>query len=313
MDVILHLGAHRTGTATFQGYMRRHAKALAAQRVVFWGPRRARHGIYSGDLSENRSSRAAFRRAQVRVGRLLDQAAARGVQTVVVSDTNMIGTIEDNLAHGALYPCVADRLAQFAKPFKGHVTGVMLSPRSLEVYWCSVLAQGVAQGHDVPSRQKLHDLAVASRSWRDVVTDVAAALPGVPLRVLPFETYKGRPDALLAQATGIDAPCDTRRAWLNPSPKLPELRRAASDRGASPAALPFGMGRWNPFTNEEHAILREMHADDMMWLTSGADGLATLTEDCLRHRAGHTPPHGAQAKGQRDELEERHMARPGRR
>ena len=45
------------------------------------------------------------------------------------------------------------------------------------------------------------------------------------------------------------------------------------------------------------AALREACSDDMLWLTAGAEGLATLTEDRTGSRAGHTPPPGAQSKG----------------
>ncbi|MEM9577706.1 MAG: hypothetical protein AAF999_11920 [Pseudomonadota bacterium] len=308
MNVILFLGAHRTGMATFDDYMRRHAVRLASQGVSFWGPRRARQGILSRRGS---ADPAAVARAHARVRALLDRTAARGVKTLVVSDPQMVGSIEGNVTSRSLYPRAAENLSLVARPFRDHISSVMFSPRSLDTYWCSALARGVAGGVGIPGRAELRDIVDDSRSWRDVITDVASALPGVPIRVLPFENFMGRPDALLAKGAGFDAPFDGQRKWLNRSPGLPELRRAVSNRGGAPAALPFGMGRWNPFTNEEHAILREKHADDMMWLASGADGRATLTEDCLRDRAGPTPPAGAQAKGQRDELEERHMARPG--
>ncbi len=313
MDVILHLGAHRTGTATFDDYMRRHAEGLASQGVAYWGPRRGRHGILSRQVLSDRSDNAAFERAQSRVGNLLDRTAASGVKTLVVSDPHMIGSIEDNLSNGSLYARVAENLTRAVRPFSGRIASVMFSPRSLEVFWCSALSRCIAKGGRVPDRLELRDIVDEKRSWRDVITDLSMALPGIPIRVLPFEKFSGRPDLFLAQGAGVDAPFDGQRKWLNASPRLPDLRRAVSDRGASPTILPFGMGRWNPFTNEEHAILREKHADDMMWLASGADGLATLTEDCLRDRAGPTLPSEAQEKGQRDELEERHMARPGRR
>ena len=33
MDVILHVGAHRTGTKTFQDYMRRHVAPLSVEEM----------------------------------------------------------------------------------------------------------------------------------------------------------------------------------------------------------------------------------------------------------------------------------------
>ena len=48
MDVILHLGAHRTGSTTFQSYMRRSHSELSSSKVGYWGPQRTRQGLFAG-------------------------------------------------------------------------------------------------------------------------------------------------------------------------------------------------------------------------------------------------------------------------
>jgi hypothetical protein len=310
MDVILHIGAHRTGTTTFQDYMRRHSRTLEAGGVGFWGPGRTRRGLFT-ELHPKTSG--AAENAVKRVQTQLDRAEACGLKTLVVSDENMIGTVRDNLRSAHLYEKAADRVAVFARAFEGRISSVVISCRSLDLYWTSAMAYGVARGHPVPDATVTRRIAAQPRGWRDVVTDVAQALPGVPLRVMPFETFCGRPAAFLAAAADLDAPKDATRTWLNRSPNLPALRRVLTLRGEGGHALPFGMGRWNPFTNEDHAALREVYADDLMWLTAGADGLATLTEDHSRTRAEPMRPPGIQTRGQFHEHTERQVARPGRR
>ncbi len=314
MDVILHLGAHRTATTSFQCYMRRHAIPLSEQGVDYWGPQRARRG----GLSDGLPSRAEVSQgtdippdAPSRIAKYLRQAKKRGARSLIVSDVNMIGCLSSTINSKMLYPDVGARMTAFGKAFDGRISAVLISPRSLEYYWCSALAHGVTLGNHVPDHATLREIAMQPRGWREVICDLAQALPGVPLRVLPYERFVGQPDAFLAAGTGLDAPFDTQRSWLNRAPNLPELRRVLKDRGGAPVSLPFGMGRWTPFNNEENAALRERHADDMMWLTAGADGIATLTEDDLRSRAGPTPPIGGIEQGQSDELEKRQVARPG--
>ncbi|MEP2641911.1 hypothetical protein [Roseobacter sp.] len=301
MDVILHIGAHRTGTKTFQDYLRRHAAQLAGEQVEYWGPGRTRRGLFSA------AQDAGAERVQLQ----LAAARARGVKTLLISDENMMGSLRDTLRDGCLYASAGASLAHVARAFDGQLTAVVLSPRSLDYYWGSALAHGIACGAGMPGRDRLNAIVRSARSWRDVIADVAQAIPDVDLRVTPFERFAGRPEALLAAATGITAPCDRDRGWLNPAPTLPELRRVLPARGAPGSALPFGMDRWNPFTPEETAALREAYADDTMWLVAGADGLATLTEDNARTRAGQTLPVGARTKGHGDEHEKRQMARPG--
>lgn len=313
MDVILHVGAHRTGTKTFQDYMHRHAEPLAEAGIGYWGPGRTRRGLFAGIVPkpEVAKGRDLRRRAEGRVQLQLTAARARGLKTLVVSDESMIGSVRDNISAGSLYAGIGERMARFARAFEGQVTTVMFSPRSLELYWSSALSYGVARGHAVPERDKLRSIAYARRGWRDVITDLGCAVPDADIKVLPFEYYAGRPEVLLERGAGVEAPRDSDRAWLNRTPTLPELRRVLADRGTLGAVLPFGMERWNPFTPDEHAALRETYADDMMWLTAGADGIATLTEDHARTRAGQILPAGAQTEGHGDEHEERQVARPG--
>jgi len=313
MDVIFHLGAHRTATTSFQDYMRRHRDTLAAQGVGFWGPQRTRRGLHAGILPSANAHHHELSADCVsrRITDQLDHAQRKQLKHLVVSDENMIGTVRDNIRQGALYPRVATRLARFAAAYDGRVKTVLFSPRSLELYWCSALAYGVGRGVSVPDRTALRSIAMARRSWRDVIADIASAVPDAAVRVLPFERYAGQPRRVLQDGLGIDAPADSTRHWLNPAPQLPELRRLMAENGTAAAVLPFGMGRWNPFANDEHAALRELYSDDMMWLTAGADGLAILTEDRHRDEAGSTLPPVTHRKGRCDELEERKLARPG--
>ncbi|MFP4275005.1 MAG: hypothetical protein ACLFRU_08260, partial [Paracoccaceae bacterium] len=48
MDIILHLGAHRAASTSFQRYLRANMAALAAQRTGVWGPLRTRGGLLRG-------------------------------------------------------------------------------------------------------------------------------------------------------------------------------------------------------------------------------------------------------------------------
>ena len=311
MDVTLHPGAHRTATTGFQDYMRRHCEPLAHAGVAFRGPGPARRELSAGLLPSEQPKPARQAPAADHIRQMLDEARCSGTSHLVISDQNMMGSIAQNMSACVLYPDVGERISRCAEAFDGEVSAVMLSVRSLDLWWCSVLAAGIACGQPMPGQNDLQRVAQSVRGWRDVITDISHALPGVPLRVLPAEQFAGRPDALLSAGAQINAPRETCRQWLNRAPALPELRRALQDNGANTGQLPFGMGRWNPFDNEQHAALRELYADDIMWLTAGADGLATLTEDDARTRAAQTQPAGARMEGHTDEHEKGRMARPG--
>lgn len=284
MNVILHIGAHRTATKGLHDYMQRNAETLASQGLLFQGPGRRPRAIFGMAVPTCKAS------------------------TLLVSEPSILGSVRDNLLRGALYPDAGSRVATFARYVGRPLRRIILGIRSLELYWTSAVACGVWHGLPVPDRLALRSMARNRRGWREVITDLAKALPGVEIRVMPFECFAGRPDVFLSQAADIEAVPQPERRWLNRAPELPQLRRALAGQ---PVALPFGMGRWNPFTAEDHAALSEVHADDMMWLTAGAGGLATLTEDRTRTRAAQMPSPGPKAKGHSHEHTERQVARPG--
>jgi hypothetical protein len=303
MDVILHLGAHRTATTTFQHYMRDHVDGLAAKNTAYWGPERARTSVFPG-LFRNSTApkgRNLAKRAEGRIRLFAAQAKAQGVEQLLISDENLLGNCIQNIKAERLYPAAGERAARISSAFGGRVRRIVLSIRSQDIWWASAFALTVSRGHPVPSARRLDAIARNRRMWRDVITDLSCAAPGAQIDVLTFEAVTGRPERLLRTALERDAPKDTRRRWLNRSADLQTLRAGLAQQGSDPDLLPDSLGRWQPFTPEQTAMLRENYADDLHWLLAGADGLARLTEDTCPNRAETYLPSGALTKGQKDD------------
>lgn len=300
MDVILHLGAHRTATTTFQHYIRDQMEGLTGQGVAYWGPKHTRRSVFPGLFRPaiGTKGRNLARRAEGRVRMFCQQAQSAGVQQLLVSDENLLGTCHQNITAARLYPGAGERTARVSAAFGGRLRRIVLSIRSLDLWWASAAALTVSRGHAVPSARTLSAIAANRRTWRDVITDLACAAPGAEIEVMPFEAHAGRPDAVLRAALEHDAPPDAKLRWLNRSPDLHALRATLTLEGADPGALPDGQGRWQPFDAAQAAALRESYADDLHWLTAGADGLAQLTEDRHPTRADTSLPPGAMTKGQ---------------
>jgi hypothetical protein len=313
MDVILHIGAHRCASTTFQNYMRLNAGRLAHRGIGFWGPRRTRAGLFAAVIPVPGPARGRDlrRRATGRVQMHLARSAAQGCATLVVSDENMMGSVRGNLRIGELYCGVGERMARYHQAFGGRISDVVLNIRALDTYWASALGYGVMRGHALPGNAMLERLAGGARSWRDVITDVACAMPDARLWVLPFEIFAGRPEAQLGTLTGTEAPKSHARGWLNPTARLPELRAMVGPRRAQD--LPDGDGRWQPLSAPQAGALRARYSDDLMWLAGGADGLAWLMDDPQKPMAVQNPPHDLsktdRTRGRPYDHEERRMAR----
>jgi hypothetical protein len=311
MDVILHVGAHRSGTTTFQQYMRSQKDTLDAHNIGFWGPARTRKSVFPGLLSQP-SLAKDVKRASGRVQLHLGRSRTAGVKKLLVSDENMIGSSRQCLREGVLYPAIGDRMARISAAFGGQINRVILTIRAQDLWWASAAAFTVARGHAVPMPKQRDDIAQSARTWRDVITDLACAVPSADVLVTPFEQSAGNPHMLLNAATGGDAPSVANVPWLNRSSNARELRRRLVDQGADPSQIPDNTPRWQPFNPQHIAQLREKYADDLHWLVAGADGLATLREDPIRKRAGTSQPAGHMTRGHgHDSGQEQHIPKRG--
>lgn len=305
MDVILHIGVHRTATTSFQHYLRHHAAPLTASGVAYWGPHRTRQGLFSGILPDpmQPGRRDALSRARGRILLNIDRNERQGRDMLLVSDENMSGTVRENLRLGALYVGIGDRVARYCAAFGGRVTQVVVSVRSLDTYWASALAFGLTRGAGVPGLSRRNRLAYGERGWRDVITDLAEAVPGVPLRVVRFEDTGGRADAAFTAITGRTAPLGGGDLHRNRAPDLAELRAVTGGDG-----LPAGSGAWQPFDHWQRIAMQRKYQEDLAWLADGADGLAELARQsnkdgqtqCLRQTDG--------TRGRSHDIPQRRMA-----
>lgn len=316
MDVILHIGAHRTATTTFQAYLRANAAALAARGIAVWEPWTTRKGLFAGVVPAGGTAAPAgqLREARTRITGRLDAAEAEGMRQLLVSEENMIGAPRHNRRHGALYPDIAERIARFAEAFDHRIARVALSVRPQDEFWSSVLIYSVMRGQAVPTAPELAALAEAGHSWREVIAALAAALPGTEIRVLPHLPYAGRPDLRLMRMIarpGVGAPMlppSGHGKRRNAAPELPRLRELSSTRGSTAARLPRGEGRWSPFDLHQLCRLREIYSHDLCWLRAGADGLADFIEETGPAREGENPAADQTTRGQGNGTEERHLA-----
>ncbi|MCG7627422.1 hypothetical protein MHM88_06360 [Epibacterium sp. MM17-32] len=300
MKVILHIGAHRCATRSFQNYLTRKGDHLSQYGIVSWGPERTRkgllHGVQPGAVSV--TGRDPVERAKGRIALQLAAMQEAGTAALVISDARMLGALEQSLSLGTLYPGAGEQLSRLDHAFDGAVTDVMLNIRSPESFWASALSLRLEHSLRLPNARTLARIAASPRSWRDVIQDIYCAMPGARIRVFAHEVFASQPEAQLSAMTGVDCPPARGSFRLNACARLPELRSDLPGRFAR--ALPEGDGRWMPFSEAEAASLRESYYDDMMWLVGGADGLAELVEDPNKSDITATPPAAADRVPQDD-------------
>ena len=308
MQVILHLGAHRTGSTSFQTYMARHPVPDCA----YWGPDVTRGGLLGG-LHVFPQSPRTLRRIRGRIAVKLALLEKRGHTHLLVSDENMLGPMRSNLRCSALYPEVGMRIARAAHVFGPALGRVAVQIRALDSYWASVLAFSVSRGFAPPTGADLERLVQNTRSWRDMITELACAMPGVEISVTPFEQFAARPDLVLSHVLGGVAVSPVARApWVNRSPVLGQLRHAIAQAYPERVSLlPAGNGGWQPFSRAVRDVLRDRYSQDLAWFRRGADGLAIYHGHTASGVADRAAPTRETTRGSEDnDSQDRRMARP---
>ncbi|MGV6802618.1 MAG: hypothetical protein ACWA49_00320 [Ruegeria sp.] len=227
--------------------MSANARLMEDRGLVYWGPERTRsNGLNSLDKLTPDVCAGLHRE--------LDACMQDGAQKLLISQENFVGSMVRNFAYASLYPSALERGHLLAKAFGGRVSKIALNIRALDMYWASAAAYLFKRGNKPIEPKSWKRIADSKRSWRNVITDLSTAFPGIPFLVLPFEEFAGQQQAQLEVLTGQPAPDTGKETALN---------------GAVTPA-PHGL-------NAKQTMKLWMdYTDDLAWLASGADGLAEL-------------------------------------
>jgi len=289
MDVTLHVGAHRTGTTTLQRFLEANRSHLAAQGIGVWGPRRTRDGLFAGLVkAPNRITVEDMKRGDRSTGLIrveLARAELAGLRHMIVSEENMIGSMENNVNLRRLYPHAKVRIERFAGAFGTGCSRILLTIRSYDRHWASTLGFCLKIGYNLPDATLLKALVAQPIRWSRIVRDISTAFPEAEIIVSPFEGMVGLPEHQLETLLGFApaGPFSATREWHNASPDRRGLASILSDYQGQDVpqgehALRTGIGPWQPFTEDQRALMRAAYSQDLAWLRAGADGLATYID-----------------------------------
>ena len=293
VEVILHIGAHRTGTTSLQRALNRNRRNLIQNRVAYWGPGVTRSGRFSGllrgpGLEAGETARRIARDRGV-IALELQRLQARGLEALLISEENILGSMGANLRSGLLYPGLAERLGRFRAAFGDRCTRIGLAIRPLDAYWASALAYGLEAGVARFGAGTAAQLAGQPRNWRQVIADIAGAFPAAELLVWEFDRLKGRPNAQYRLLSGRRGSILGSGHAHNASPGRAALRALLAERGsnAEAARIGTGDGRFMPFSARQRESLAWRYQQDIDWL-----------RECSRS----TAPAGMPAGGQEFQL-----------
>ena len=116
MDLILHVGAHRTATTSFHRFLARNEAVLKDAGIAFWGPKQTRSRLFANSLSEAHARRRA---GAIQLAEAEEKRS--GVNTLIVSEPNLIGRQMENYRLATLYPQAEYRMQRVAGAFRSRM------------------------------------------------------------------------------------------------------------------------------------------------------------------------------------------------
>lgn len=305
MDVILHVGAHRTATTAFQRHLAAYRDTLHVYKTTFWGPKVIRGGLFggmsggAGPILPWQANRAG-KRAALRIKGLRQD----GMERLILSDENMLGNLRDVLEDTLLYPDAANRIAGFAKGFQGHNLTIGLGIRCYSTWWSSALAFRLSRGGPLPRTELRERMVTQPRRWRHLAEQIARAVPDARVAVWSHEAMGSAPHRILHDLTEI-ATRPSSLPILNAAPRAKALRDLLCNYGVDPDTfIRSSTDRFMPFEAYEADALRGQYQDDLTWLANGAGGLVDYIDAPLAETGAQT----VEGRGLPDDGEHRSLA-----
>lgn len=241
-EIVLHVGAHRTGTTSVQKYLYKNQQRLRENGIETFFPPATRKTTIS--LSSNSYPR------------------------VLISDENILGTMENNIRKGCLYPDAGERLLRY-NSFLGDVQTIYLSIRNTVDWWSSAISFITKYTGTFPDKRQLLNISNSSRKWSEVINDITSVAPNAEIVIREFSWKTDNPKQQLHNVTKWDGWKNTvaDKSRNNRRPTTHDMIAAFTQRGEveSLNCLPQEP-YFTPFGSAKSKELSQMYFDDIQYI-----------------------------------------------
>lgn len=217
-QVYLHMGAHRTGSSSFQMCLGQNAAALrdAGFDVLYPG----RDGADGGNLRlrlpaprDNVENEGAIvERAQTRL-----TAQLTGKPKIILSEENLPGLMM-GLFKGQFYADAEKRLTQLHGILPGPIKHLLFLVRPYDSFYASAWRLRAQDRRMDPFDTVRHRFLSIDQGWHDLVATIKDTLKPEQMTVLDFRHRPSSPDLVRLLVPELDIPLQEIEARVNTSP-----------------------------------------------------------------------------------------------
>lgn len=240
-EIILHLGAHRTGTTGLQNYLKNNNPIFAKNGYATTFPPTSRRIKFS--------------------------EISRGPVGTIYSEENSTGYMEENINSSLLYPNIKEYSLRLGDIIKS-TNIVIFSIREIYEYWNSSIMFCIKNGTaKLPSEAHLEKISSSSRGWSSVVSELSSNFPKETAIHIKDHRWKlGNPKQQLKSITNIPFVAETKsvKNVHNPKPDMEYvidiLKKSGDTCGAHRLAKIKG---GSIFTAEQIYRMKDRYLDDL--------------------------------------------------
>ena len=203
MEIVLHLGAHKTASTYIQQTLSANAELIASHDIGLVLPK-----AYRDRAAEMATPRRLFHRGASHAASafksFVDEAQAAGQSRLTISEENLLGTLDSVLFGSGFYDRAGASLRKIVNGATDRPVKALISVRSYADYFASAWAQALRNGPYVPFDEGLKTrLMSLEANWAVLVEDIADALPrGSELVIWQYEHLKFVEDQIFRNLVG---------------------------------------------------------------------------------------------------------------
>ncbi len=213
MRIVLHLGAHRTGSTMVEQAMSQTIRKSPSVRLSVWGPQHLRdiEGFASSPTLWSKHGTPVDDAAAETIGRVQDRLQQdlnaerkKGTQTLIISEENIIGSMRRNFISGKFYPKTVLRQQSFAwmMPFVPDV--LAMGVRNYAAAWTSAQAYQFQKGElRELSKERCDAIPKQKRGWIQVVQASRQVWPGAGMIMWRQEDLATCGQAIVSAVCGL--------------------------------------------------------------------------------------------------------------
>ncbi|MEM7684850.1 MAG: hypothetical protein AAF293_08485 [Pseudomonadota bacterium] len=281
MEIVVHIGAHKTASTYIQTRLERNVVPLERHNIGYAYPKTLRPMFATAPRRDHAISRVARGSARAWVLRnLFDNARDMRRERLLISEEQLIGSLRPIMSGRGFYQDAGRELKPLFRALQGQPVKVLLAVRSYESFFVSAYGQVLNGWKYMPFEQDLRETLLRDgRGWPELAAEVMEALPpDSTLRFWCYEQFAEVEGAVFEELIGPDAAGELSRVPGKPVPgpsqKAIDEIMAMAERGEDlgPETIrrtmrlfgkDKGFAGFNPWAPEERTRLKERYLRDL--------------------------------------------------